>query len=126
MRKLFCVIALFTLSVSCKKNDDVPVRKVNYAVTGVYGGKLNIVYTNARGQNDTAKSVSTPWSAEITVADTVRRVSFFASTDTTKTAGSIGQKITAIMVTGGIQRAQDTVTAPASGRIQTKLMTYSF
>jgi Mycobacterium membrane protein len=126
MRKLLSIFVLVVVSVSCEKNDSIPIRKVSYSVTGNYGGKLNIIYINTRGQSDTAKSVSTPWTTEIIVADSVRTVSLIASTDTTKMPGTSGQKVFAILKTGGVQRMQDTLTAPASGRIQSRILSHNF
>lgn len=126
MRKAFVFVALITISVACKKNDDTPLRKVSYNITGVYGGKLNIVYTNANGQPDTAKSVSSPWSKELVVVDTVKKVSLMAATDTTKTGGTAGQKLVALVTTGGVQRATDTATTAANGRLQTRSLSHTF
>lgn len=123
------VLALFSsLSLfSCKKEKEASQsRVVKYEVSGNYTGKLNVVYTNASGNAETATAVTLPWSKELTLQNSVQAIAFTSNTTSTSTLGVAGQTATAKIRVGGNEKATQSKTADTNGHIQFGSLTFTY
>lgn len=143
MKKLltasFLSLALSVSILGCKKDKDTTPdpepapsaptsRVVKYEITGNYTGKLNVVYTNATGANESISGVTMPWSKEVTVTKTGPiAVGFTAGTQGGPGAAGVpGQTGTIRLYANGVEKQNATQTADSYGTITFGALSHVF
>nr|WP_294897571.1 MmpS family transport accessory protein [uncultured Pedobacter sp.] len=116
MKKLtIAIIAVFTILVSCSKNDDNPTpadsRNIKYEITGNATGTFDVTYTTGSGSGTNEAPTSLPWSKEIVLQNDVNSVVINSAV----IGATPGKIITTKIYVGGVERKSETATVQSNG-----------
>ena len=121
---LFSIIG-FGLLTSCSKNDDnknvKDSRTVKYEITGNAIGTYDAVYITGSATGASAIPTSLPWAKEEVMKEGNNMLSITTSVD----GATPGQKFTAKIFVGGIEKNSQTETVQANGMAVISSLSYT-
>ena len=116
MKKLtLTIITVFTILVSCNKDDDNPItadsRKIKYEITGNATGTFDATYITGSGSGTNEVPTALPWSKEIVLQSGFNSVLINSAV----TGATPGKTITTKIYVGGVEKKSETATVQSNG-----------